>query len=58
MLVLYMAAWGVYGKSVREWCIKASKGEGGLRNLAKAFKSVLYDYGEITHAGLMSYRKV
>ncbi len=47
-----MSAYGIGGKSAREWCIKKSKGVGGLRTLTRAFVHAKREFGEVNYQTL------
>jgi DNA transposition AAA+ family ATPase len=49
---LIMAAYGVSGKPAREWCIKKTKGAGGLRALTSAFKLAARKFDAINYQTL------
>lgn len=49
---LIMAAHGIGGKPAREWCIKKTKGAGGLRALTRAFSRAQREFGEVNHQTL------
>lgn len=49
---LIMAAYGVSGKPAREWCIKKTKGEGGLRALINSFRQAERKFGEVNNQTL------
>lgn len=42
-----MAAWGVFGRAERDYCVKVAEGQGALRALVSVFRRAQRDFGVI-----------
>jgi len=52
-----MAAWGVFGRAERAYCIKVAEGQGALRALVSVFRRAQRDFGVIDVDTMMAIRR-